>query len=415
MASLTRVTNQFKKSQKPETTEDFFSHLKLSPSTSSYEANKKGLDSNEFSFQAYRHDNGKPFLFRAVEKAQQEIVDQKMDKEYTSMEGIATFNDVVQKFLFGENHPLVRDKKIVTFQTLSAIGALRVGLEFLSTHMEAGVLLSEPTGECYVETIQRSRLSYAKYPYLDPKSMELDFDGICRAFSAAKPGTILILNAAAHNPTGVDPTPEQWRILAKLAKSKGLLPFFDSSSQGLASGNLDNDVRPIHIFLEEGLQMLIAQSFSKNMGLYGDRVGAIHIVCTSSDIAHIVATQLNLTVRCMYGIPPIHGGRIVEKILRNPQYKAEWKQDLQMISDRLKQTRALLFAEIKALNIPGNWSHITKQTGLYWYTGLTMEQNETLAQKHKIPFIKQGRMNISYVNQTNVNFIARAIKDVVQR
>jgi aspartate/tyrosine/aromatic aminotransferase len=410
MESLQKVTEEFTE-QAHDQYDDFFGHLELSVSTKETDP-----DTKKFHVNAFRDEEEKPIYFRSVYQAQKDISDEKMDKEYSSMEGIASFNDEIQKNFFGAEHQIVREKRAVTFQVLSCTGALRAGLEFIATFAPTEVLVSNPYPSNHLEVIKKCGLPYSTYPYFDANTMEFDFDGMCNALSAANRGSIVILCAAAHNPTGVDPTTEQWKKIAEIVKSRGLVPFFECSSQGLVSGDFQKDAESIHIFLDEDIQLLVAQSFSKSMGLFGDRVGALHITATTSEIARIVASQLSILIRSLYGIPPINGARIAEKILKNPRYKSEWEEDLKAVATRIKEMRTLLYNELMDLEVEGkHWRQINKQVGLFWYTGFTNTQIEELARDHKLNFIEEGKMNMTCINKKNVKSVAQAIKDVISK
>jgi len=276
------------------------------------------------------------------------------------------------------------------------------------------VYYSDPTWGNHISIIEKAHLVPKKYPYFHPKTKGLDFEGMCKGLEAAAPGSIVLLHVAAHNPTGVDPTPEQWRILAKIVKAKKLFPFFDSAYQGFATGDIRRDAESIQIFLEEGLQMFVAQSLAKNMGLYGERIGALHVVCTSKDVAERVLSQLNLIIRPMYSSPPSNGARIAFKVLSNPQYRKRWEEELKGVSGRIIEMRRVLHDELVNLKVPGTWDHIVKQIGMFSYTGLTPAQCESLINKHHIYLIKNGRISMAGVTTKNVKYIAKAIQDVVE-
>lgn len=241
--------------------------------------------------------------------------------------------------LFGENCPLVTENavllfnfiiiyikyKIATVQALSGTGALRVGFEFLSRHYPQDVYVSNPTWGNHLTIVKEAGLTPFEYPYFDPKTKGLAYEAMLKTLSLARPNSIVLLHVCAHNPTGVDPTEEQWRGIAKVMKERNLLPFFDSAYQGYASGDLEKDVTSLKIFIQEGFQFLLAQSFAKNFGLYGERIGALHIVCTSKEVKDKVLSQVKLNIRPMYSNPPLHGARIVSRILSNPAYTAQWK------------------------------------------------------------------------------------------
>jgi len=400
-------------------TDDVFGHLQLAPPDpilGTSVAYKKDTDPNKVNLGvgAYRDDNEKPYVFEVVKLAQKEISDQNMDKEYLPIEGLAGFCKAAQQLVFGNDHPLSQAGQIVTVQAISGTGALRVGFEFIKHFLPSEVYYSDPTWGNHLTIIEKAGLTHKKYPYFDPATKGLNFDGMVKTLEGAKPGSIVLLHVCAHNPTGVDPTEEQWRILAKLFKKNKLFPFFDSAYQGFATGDLRRDAQSIHIFLEEGLQMLVAQSLAKNMGLYGERIGALHFVCKSKDVAEKVLSQVNLIIRPMYSNPPINGARIAFKVLTNPEYRKRWENELKAVSGRIQEMRKALYDELLRLKVPGKWEHIIKQIGMFSYTGLNAQQCEVLINKYHIYLIKNGRISMAGVTTKNVKYLAKAIQDAVE-
>jgi aspartate/tyrosine/aromatic aminotransferase len=419
MERLSQLAAHLSQNQTNGDAGDVFGHLSLAPpdpilGTST--AYKKDTDPNKVNLGvgAYRDDNEKPYVFEVVRQAQKEIVDENQDKEYLPIEGHAGFIKAVQNLVFGAEHPLVKDGKIVTVQSLSGTGALRVGFEFLKQFIPGDVYYSDPTWGNHISIIEKAGLTHKKYPYFDPATKGLNFDGMVKTLEGAKAGSIVLLHVCAHNPTGVDPTIEQWKILAKLFKAKKLFPFFDSAYQGFATGDLTRDAISVHTFLEEGLQMLVAQSLAKNMGLYGERVGALHIVTTSKPVAEKVFSQVSLVIRPMYSNPPSNGARIAFKVLSNPTYRTRWETELKQVSGRIQEMRRVLYEELLRLKVPGTWEHIINQIGMFSYTGLNAKQCECLIDKHHIYLIKNGRISMAGVTTKNVKYLANAIEDAVK-
>lgn len=243
--------------------------------------------------------------------------------------------------------------------------------------------------------------------------MSLDFPGMFSAISKAKHGSIILLHACAHNPTGLDLTDDQWKRLAGLFKQNRLFPFFDSAYQGFASGDLNKDAYSIRLFTELGFQLVVTQSFAKNMGLYSERIGAFHIVTASKESSVKVLSQLKLVIRPMYSNPPAHGARIVSKILTDPTLYNEWIEELTLVSKRIIDMRAALKSELERLQVPGKWDHIVTQIGMFSYTGLTPQQCEILINKFHIYLLKNGRISMCGITTKNVSYLAAAIKDAV--
>lgn len=223
-----------------------------------------------------------------------------------------------------------------------------------------------------------------------------------------------MLHACAHNPTGVDPTPEQWHRIAQVMKENDLFPFFDVAYQGFASGDLDKDGYGLRHFVKEGFQMVVAVSFAKIMGLYGERTGALHVVCSDKTTAEKVLSQVKIIIRSNYSSPPIHGGRIAGKILVNPENRGKWLSELKAVTDRMNNMRVALKAALVKNGTKGTWDHITSQIGMFSFLGLTPKQCEQMIQKHHIYMTGNGRISIAGLTTANVDYVANAIKDVVE-
>jgi len=229
----------------------------------------------------------------------------------------------------------------------------------------------------------------------------------------AAPGTVVLLHACAHNPTGVDPSPDQWKQILDLIEKRSLLVWFDSAYQGFASGSVERDRVAVEEAAKRGLELFLSQSFAKNFGLYGERTGAAHIICKTADLAKAVKSQLELVIRPMYSNPPAYGARLVALVLNNPELRAMWKDDLTTMSNRISSMRNALLKALKDQGTPGEWGHIAKQIGMFAYTGLTEAQVDRLTAEWHIHLPKSGRISMAGVNSGNVEYLARAIHSVV--
>jgi len=417
MEAIQTISHHLVQNEVATSGDDVFEHLQLAPADPilgtalAYKADPSTQKMN-LGIGAYRDDNEKPYVFNVVRKAEQEILnDKSLDKEYLPIDGHAGFNVVSQNLIFGATHPLLKEGKVVTVQTLSGTGSLRVGFEFVKTYIPGDVYVSAPTWGNHHAIIEKSGLKWIEYPYFEENTKGLNFKGMYEKLSQAQAGSTVLLHACAHNPTGVDPTLDQWTELAKLFKEKKLIPYFDSAYQGYASGDLEKDAQSIHIFLNHGLQMIISQSYAKNFGLYGERIGAIHFVAKSKDVAVRVLSQVKLVIRPMYSNPPLHGARIVHKVLSNPALTQEWKDELKMVSERIITMRKALRDELKSLGTPGNWDHIVSQIGMFSYTGLGAKQCDVLIQKYHIYLLRNGRISMAGITSKNVKYLAQAIHD----
>ncbi|KAI0522949.1 hypothetical protein KFK09_005338 [Dendrobium nobile] len=366
---------------------------------------------------AYRTEEGKPLVLNVVRKAEQLLVNDPVRvKEYLPITGLADFNKLSAKLIFGADSPAIRENRVATVQCLSGTGSLRVGGEFLARHYhERTIYIPQPTWGNHPKIFTLAGLAVKYYRYYDPATRGLNFNGLLEDLSSAPTGAIVLLHACAHNPTGVDPTLEQWEQIRLLMRSKELLPFFDSAYQGFASGSLDADAQSVRIFVADGGECLAAQSYAKNMGLYGERVGALSIVCKSSDVAARVESQLKLVIRPMYSNPPIHGASIVATILKNSEMYNEWTAELKMMADRIISMRKQLFGALHERGTPGDWSHIIKQIGMFTFTGLNREQVAFMTKEFHIYMTSDGRISMAGLSSKTVPHLSDAIHAAVTR
>lgn len=241
---------------------------------------------------AYKDDNGQSVVFESVRKVEREILSGNLNKDYLPKEGDVAFRAAARRLLFGENHPLVKGNMIASVQSLSGTGALRLAFEFMKKFMPGTVYVSDPTWGNHFSILDSVGLPYKKYNYYLPETRGLDFEGMANCIGAAPQGAIVLFHTCAHNPTGVDPTLEQWQELSQICLEKKLIPLFDTAYQGFASGDLEKDVQSLHTFLKDGHQVFVSQSMAKNFGLYGERIGALHVVCQNKENAEKVESQL---------------------------------------------------------------------------------------------------------------------------
>ncbi|KAL0333897.1 UNVERIFIED_CONTAM: Aspartate aminotransferase, cytoplasmic [Sesamum angustifolium] len=360
---------------------------------------------------AYRTEEGKPLVLNVVRKAEQMLVnDQSRVKEYLPITGLADFNKLSAKLIFGANSPAIQENRVTTVQCLSGTGSLRVGAEFLARHYhEKTIYIPQPTWGNHPKVFTLAGLSVKSYRYYDPSTRGLDFSGLLEDLGSAPSGAIVLLHACAHNPTGVDPTSDQWEQIRQLMRSKGLLPFFDSAYQR----NLDADAGSIRLFVADGGECLAAQSYAKNMGLYGERVGALSIVCKTADVATRVESQLKLVIRPMYSNPPIHGASIVATILKDGDMYTEWSVELKAMADRIISMRQQLYDALCARGTPGDWSHIIKQIGMFTFTGLNTNQVAFMTKEYHIYMTSDGRISMAGLSSRTVPHLADAIHAAV--
>lgn len=309
-------------------------------------------------------------------------------------------------------------------QTISGTGACHLGALFLAKfyHGNRTIYISDPTWANHNQIFSNVGLPIATYPYFDKATKGLDFAGMKAAIAAAPERSIILLHACAHNPTGVDPTEQQWREIAEVIRQRNHLPCFDTAYQGFASGDLDRDAGAIRYFVEQGFELLVAQSFAKNFGLYGERAGCFHYVSSPSgasspaarETTARVASQLAILQRSEISNPPIYGARVAATVLNDAALFAEWKENLRTMSGRIVAMRAALKAGLAALGTPGNWDHITDQIGMFSYTGLSEPQVLRLREQFHVYLTKNGRISMAGLNTRNVEYFAKAVDTVVR-
>ncbi|ODV89983.1 hypothetical protein CANCADRAFT_99031 [Tortispora caseinolytica NRRL Y-17796] len=363
---------------------------------------------------AYRDDNGKPYVLPSVREAEQIIVSEKLDKEYAPITGVPAFAPAAAKLAYGSSSPGL-DRVSIT-QTISGTGALRVGGEFLALHYPYAkkIYVPTPSWANHAAVFKHAGLEVESYRYYNKETISLDFEGMIADIKALPEKSVVLLHACAHNPTGVDPTQEQWIEIAKVVKEKNHFPFFDMAYQGFASGDTVRDAFAVRHFVKEGLQVALCQSFAKNMGLYGERVGAFSLVTADAEEKKRVDSQIKIIVRALYSNPPIHGARIAAKILNDEKLNAQWLTEVKGMADRIIEMRHLLKSNLEKLGSSHDWSHITSQIGMFAYTGLSPEQVDTLAKEHSVYCTRDGRVSVAGINSKNVERLAEAIHAVTK-
>ncbi|KAI1489124.1 aspartate aminotransferase [Biscogniauxia mediterranea] len=367
----------------------------------------------------YQDENGKFWTLPSVKKAIPLLPD---THDYLPQGGFAPFVEASRKLLFGEALVARVGDRLTSIQTVSGTGACHVGAVFLDKSVRPkNVWISDPSWINHAliwECAGPGATTRRSYPYYDAATRSFDFAGARAALEGggAQRGDVVVLQACAHNPTGLDPTREQWAALADICERKGLIPFFDAAYQGFASGDVDEDAWAVRHFVERGsLELCVAQSFSKNFGLYGQRVGALHVLSRNPATGPAVQSQLIRIVRSEVSTSPAFGARIVATVLGDPALRGEWLQDLKTMSSRIKSMREALLRELKRRGTPGSWDHIVSQIGMFSYTGLNREHVKELAEKHHIYLMASGRASIAGLTPENVSRVAEAIDSVVRK
>jgi len=363
---------------------------------------------------AYRTETGKPWPLPSVLEAQKMVCDDPTeDKEYVPIDGKPEHKKPVQQLIFSDAE--VSKGTLATTQAISGTGSLALIAQFMSNYMGVkSIWVSKPTWGNHGAIFKRAGLESKEYTYYKPETRGFDFDGMMAALKGMQAGDAVLLHAVAHNPTGVDPTPEQWKAIVKECKERKLVPLLDNAYQGYASGDLAQDGMAGRLFEESGLEYFVAQSFAKNFGLYGERIGYVHVRCATKEAADAVLSQLKILVRQAYSSPPRHGAAIVYKVLTTPKLKSQWLGELKFMSERINKMRAALRSAIEAKGTPGTWNHITDQIGMFSFTGLTTPQVDRMVNEFSIYMTKDGRISVAGLNPGNVPYVAECIDKVVR-
>jgi len=369
---------------------------------------------------AYRDDDNKPWVLPVVKKATSILLnDETLDHEYLPILGLTDFTSAAAKLILGTDSPAINDGRSVSAQTISGTGANHLGALFLSRFYKWNgspkVYLSNPTWANHHAIFRNVGIEPVNYAYYDPKTIGLDFNGFIEALKNAPDRSVFLLHACAHNPTGIDPTHEQWKAIAEVIGAKKHYSFFDCAYQGFASGDLDKDAWAVRYFVEKGLPMLVCQSFAKNAGLYGERVGALHVVSPDKETANRVKSQLSVLQRSEISNPPSHGARLASLILNDAGLFEEWKRDIRTMAGRIIDMRKELHRLLtEVLHTPGNWDHIVNQIGMFSFTGIKPEQSKRLIENSHIYLTGNGRISMAGLNSHNILYFAHELDGVVR-
>lgn len=365
---------------------------------------------------AYRDDQGKPFVLSCVRKAEAIIAAKQLDKEYLPIGGLAEFSKACAQLALGPENEVLKSSRSVTVQTISGTGSLRIGANFLARFHPGphDVYLPKPSWGNHTPIFRDAGMQLKAYRYYEPSTCGFDFKGALDDISKIPEQSIILLHACAHNPTGVDPRPEQWKEIADIVKKRNLLVFFDMAYQGFASGDIDRDAWAVRHFIENGHNIVLSQSFAKNMGLYGERVGGFTVVCKDAEEAKRVESQLKILIRPIYSNPPVNGARIAATILNTPELRSLWLEEVHGMANRIIKMREQLVAGLKKNGSSHNWQHVIDQIGMFCFTGLKPEQVERLTKEFSVYMTKDGRISMAGVTSGNVGYLADAIHAVTK-
>ncbi|MBQ0959983.1 aspartate/tyrosine/aromatic aminotransferase [Ideonella sp. 4Y11] len=361
----------------------------------------------------YFDDAGRIPVMACVKEAEARIAAQVGPKPYLPMEGLAAFRSGVQTLLFGAGHPALADKRVTTIQTVGSSGGLKVGADFIARWFPgSGLWVSDPTWDNHKAVFEGAGLTVGTYPYYDAATGGLRFEAMCEALRALPPKSVVLLHACCHNPTGVDLTRAQWDALIPLLKERGLIAFLDLAYQGFGD-SVDDDAYAVRALAAAGLSFFVANSFSKSLSVYGERCGALSVVCPDAAQADLVLGQLKATVRRNYSNPPLHAGQLVATILNTPELHAMWVAELNGMRVRIQAMRERLHAVVSA-KVPGrDFSYFLTQRGMFSYTGLSAAQVDRLREEFGVYLVRSGRMCVAGLNTGNVERTAEAMAAVL--
>lgn len=360
----------------------------------------------------YKNADGGDQVLSCVKSAEAILSAKKLGKEYPPLLGNPLLINEGLKLVFGDDAPCLAAARVAGAQTLGGTGALRIGAEFLTrSGISKTIYLSDPTWQNHKAIFTSAGMKVDAYSYYDTLNNALNFPALCQAIRQIPPGSVLLLQPCCHNPTGISPTLEQWRELSQLIKHQQVLPFFDFAYQGFDTG-IQNDAAAIRLFAAEGHELLVASSFSKNFGLYGERVGTLSILTADETVKNRVSSLLKQIVRGSYSMPPLHGGRIVAEILSTPELKQEWEQELANMRERISEMRKTLVAGLMAGGADGAFDFMTHQAGMFSFCGLNTDQVQRLRQEFGIYMPGNGRINIAGLNGYNMEYVVQSILSV---
>ena len=363
---------------------------------------------------SYKDENGNPYLLKCVKKSLEKYVKDNVNHEYLPMGGDAEFCQNAIKVAYKSDFKYLN--RIASIQCLSGSGCLRIGQRFISKFypFKKKVFFSSPTWANHYAICEGANLEIGHYRYYDPKTNGIDFEGLIEDLQKMDNNSIVLFHACAHNPTGVDLNHEQWEKILKIVIEKEILPFFDMAYQGFATGDLDEDAFAVRLFANTGINMILAQSFAKNLGLYGERIGCLSVLTQNEKEKIAVQTNMEKLVRSEYSSPPKFGAVIVNNILTNEQLTKEWLEELHMMATRVKDMRQALKQKLEEAGSKINWDSLVKQKGMFAYTGLSPEQCDRLKAEFHIYTIRTGRICIPGLNPSNVEYVAKAIHEVTK-
>lgn len=361
----------------------------------------------------YYDENGKLPLLQAVKEAENIRVAQGLPRGYLPIEGVPLYNQAVQGLLFGNDSPIVTNSRAATFEALGGTGGLKIGADFLKRLLpDAEVMISDPSWENHRALFESAGFKVSTYPYYDAASHGVNFAGMVKSLESAVPGTIYVLHACCHNPTGVDLTNDQWAQVVNLVKARSLTAFLDMAYQGFGDG-IAEDSAALNMFSASGLSFFVSSSFSKSFSFYGERVGALTVVTQDKDETTRVTSQIKRVIRTNYSNPPTHGASVVAAVLSTPALRQMWESELGGMRTRIKAMRTGFVDGLKAHGVTRDFSFVARQRGMFSYSGLTATQVEQLQKEYGIYAVTTGRICVAALNNKNLDYVVGAIAKIL--
>ncbi len=361
----------------------------------------------------YLDDSGKIPLLGAVRTAEKARLEALPPRGYQPIDGPVAYNQAVQRLLFGEDSALLQEGRVLTIEALGGTGALKVGADYLRRLLpDATVFISDPSWENHRALFEYAGFAVQTYPYYDSLTRGVNFDAMIAGLNALPAGSIVVLHACCHNPTGADLDAAQWGAVIEVIGARGLVAFVDMAYQGFADG-ISEDALALDLFVASGLQFLVASSFSKSFSLYGERVGALSVVTANRDESARVMSQIKRIVRTNYSSPPTHGGSVVAAVLASPELRRVWEGELAEMRARILAIRASLVDKLEGRGGAQDFAFIARQRGMFSYTGLSVEQVDRLREEYGIYAVSTGRICVAALNTRNIDYVAEAIAGVL--
>jgi aspartate aminotransferase/aromatic-amino-acid transaminase len=361
----------------------------------------------------YKDESGSTPVFAVVKEAERRLVEEETTKSYLAIDGAPAYSEAVKALVFGRDHEIIRERRAVTADTPGGTGALRVAADLIKQQFgDATVWLSDPTWPNHPSIFAAAGVTVKKYPYYDAEGKCLDADAFLSGLRKIPAGDFVLLHGCCHNPTGMDPSPEEWKTVAGIAAECGWTPLFDFAYQGLAKG-LREDAVGLLEFCQPGRELMVCTSFSKNFGLYNERVGALTLVAETEGQAQVVLSHMKACIRSNYSNPPAHGASIVTTVLNDVALKKRWEEEVAGMRDRIHAMRGLFVDTLKAKGVERDFSFLTKQNGMFSFSGLTPDQVDRLREENAIYIVRSGRINVAGMTPSTMDSLCEAIAAVL--